>query len=158
MKKLSFSQLADLSDQARQSPRMRMNHNIHTDLSDSIQRLAIAMEPETYIRPHRHMQTFEMLTALKGRFIVLIFDDEGVVVDRMVLGETESVIETPVGGWHAVQSLDKDAVIFEVKYGPYMPAKEEDFAPWSPKPEDEQYKDLMAWYHQAQIGDRWTTS
>ncbi|MEI8634062.1 WbuC family cupin fold metalloprotein [Vibrio sp. PP-XX7] len=126
MNKLSFNHLSTLSDTARQSPRQRMNHNIHTDLSDPVQRLAIAMEPDTYIRPHRHLQTWELLTALRGRFIVLTFDDHGVVINRAVLGESESLIETPIAGWHAVLSLDSDAVIFEVKQGPYMPFREED--------------------------------
>lgn len=31
-----------------------MNHNLHNELADPIQRLAIAMEPATYIRPLRH--------------------------------------------------------------------------------------------------------
>ncbi|WP_258224713.1 hypothetical protein [Aeromonas sp. HMWF014] len=31
-----------------------MNHNQHNELADPIQRLAIAMEPATYIRPLGH--------------------------------------------------------------------------------------------------------
>lgn len=155
MNKLSFDRLSALSTEAKQSPRHRMNHNIHTDLTDPIQRLAIAMEPDTYIRPHRHMQTWELLTSLRGRFIVLTFDDAGIVIDRAVLGEDVSVIETPIAGWHAVLSLDTGAVIFEVKHGPYMPFKEEDFAPWSPAADDDNYKALMSWYRNAEIGQRW---
>jgi len=155
MNKLSFDRLSALSTEAKQSPRNRMNHNIHTDLTDPIQRLAIAMEPDTYIRPLRHMQTWELLTALRGRFIVLTFDDAGMVIDRAVLGEDVSVIETPIAGWHAVLSLDTGAVIFEVKHGPYMPFKEEDFAPWSPAADDDNYKALMSWYRDAKIGQRW---
>ena len=155
MNKLRFDQLSALSTEAKQSPRNRMNHNIHTDLTDPIQRLAIAMEPDTYIRPHRHMQTWELLTSLRGRFIVLTFDDAGIVIDRAVLGEDVSVIETPIAGCHAVLSLDTGAVIFEVKQGPYMPFKEEDFAPWSPAADDDNYKALMSWYRNAEIGQRW---
>ncbi|MFM2484327.1 WbuC family cupin fold metalloprotein [Celerinatantimonas yamalensis] len=156
MNKLSFDRLSTLSDDARQSPRQRMNHNIHSELSDSVQRLAIAMEPDTYIRPHRHMQTWELLTALRGRFIVLTFDDHGVVSNRAILGESESLIETPIAGWHAVLSLEPNAVIFEVKQGPYVPFKEEDFAPWSPAADDDKHKALMSWYRDAQIGQRWS--
>ncbi|SBS33602.1 hypothetical protein MSP8887_03730 [Marinomonas spartinae] len=156
MNKLRFDQLSALSDDARLSPRLRMNHNIHSDLSDPVQRLAIAMEPDTYIRPHRHMETWELLTALRGRFIVLTFDDEGVVINRAILGEEDSVIETPVAGWHAVLSLDTDAVIFEVKQGPYKAFKEEDFAPWSPAADDDNHKVLMHWYRDAQVGQRWS--
>jgi hypothetical protein len=53
MNKLSCERLSGLSKEARLSPRQRMNHNFHAELSDPIQRLAIAMEPGTYIRPHR---------------------------------------------------------------------------------------------------------
>ena len=51
--------------------------------------------------------------------------------------------------------IDTGAVIFEVKHGPYMPFKEEDFAPWSPAADDDNYKALMSWYRNAEIGQRW---
>lgn len=156
MHKLSFDHLSALCDEARQSPRQRMNYNMHTELADPIQRLAIAMEPETYIRPHRHLQTWELLTALRGRFVVLTFDDAGGVIDRAVLGEGVSVTEIPIAGWHAVLSLDTGAVIFEVKHGPYVPFKEEDFAPWSPAADDDNRKALMNWYRDAEIGQSWS--
>lgn len=104
MKKLDVARLASLADEAAHSPRLRMNHNLHQELADPIQRLAIAMEPGTYIRPHRHLQTWELLTSLQGRFVVLNFDDEGTVIARAVLGEETSVLETPVASWHAVLS------------------------------------------------------
>ena len=155
MKKLNFDRLSELSTEAALSPRKRMNQNIHAELSDPIQRLAIAMEPDTYIRPHRHMQTWELLTSLRGRFLVLNFNDDGTVTDRAILGESESVIETPIAGWHAVLSLDTGGVIFEVKHGPYTPFREEDFAPWSPAADNVNYQSLMQWYRDAEIGQRW---
>lgn len=158
MKKLEFDRLSTLSVEAQHSPRKRMNHNLHAELSDPIQRLAIAMEPETYIRPHRHLQTWELLTALRGRFVVLNFDDHGTVIGRAVLGADTSVIETPVSGWHAVLSLDPGAVIFEVKHGPYAPFREEDFAPWSPAVDDDRRRELMRWYRDAQVGQRWRSA
>ncbi|KJN32740.1 hypothetical protein SS37_00040 [Enterobacter sichuanensis] len=36
------------------------------------------------------------------------------------------------GTWHAVLSLDKGGVIFEVKHGGYQPVAGPDFAPWAP--------------------------
>lgn len=155
MKQLSYAQLAALSQQAKDSPRRRMNHNLHTELSDPIQRLAIAMEPDTYIRPHYHRHSWELLTALRGRFVVLNFDAAGVVIERTVLGEDASIIETPLAGWHAVLSLDPGAVIFEVKHGPYAPFSENDFAPWSPPADTTASRRLMAWYATATVGQRW---
>lgn len=155
MKRISAQGLRDLAQAAAASPRLRMNQNLHNDLTDPIQRLAIAMEPGTYIRPHRHENTWELLTALKGRFVVLTFDDAGVVTHRAVLGDSESVIETPKQGWHAVLSLDEGGIIFEVKHGPYAPFEDKDFAPWSPKAEDPKAVELMQWYRSAQPGQRW---
>ena len=155
MNQLSYAQLTALSQQAENSPRRRMNHNLHAELSDPIQRLAIAMEPDTYIRPHHHRHSWELLTALRGRFVVLNFDAAGMVTGRAVLGDDASVIETPLAGWHAVLSLDPGAVIFEVKRGPYAPFGEDDFAPWSPSADSAASRVLMAWYAAAAVGQRW---
>ena len=97
MKKLTSADLTTLSQQARQSPRLRANSNLHRELTDPIQRLAIAMEPDTLILPHRHPHTWEVLTALRGRFTVLVFDDAGRVIERAVLGEDTGVVEIPAG-------------------------------------------------------------
>lgn len=156
MKKMTHEVLAKLGQEAEHSPRHRMNHNLHTELSDPVQRLAIAMEPETYIRPHRHPQTWELLTSLKGRFVVLHFDETGMVTHRCVLGGDTSIIETEAGGWHAVLSLDPGGVIFEVKQGPYAPFKEEDSTPWSPAADAQNHLVLMDWYRKAEVGQRWS--
>lgn len=152
MKRITTTDLTGLGQQARQSPRLRMNHNLHTDLTDPIQRLAIAMEPDTLILPHRHPHTFEVLTALKGRFTVLVFDDAGTVTERAELGEDCSVVEFPAGEWHAVLSRDVGAVIFEVKYGPYVPIADVDVADWG---KGRSAAELNAWYAVARPGDHY---
>lgn len=151
MKKLTTDDLFALSQQAQQSPRLRANSNLHPELSDPIQRLAIAMEPDTLILPHRHPHTWEVLTALRGRFTVLVFDDAGKVTERAELGGDTSVVEIPAGGWHAVLSRDAGAVIFEVKHGPYAPIAEADIAAWS---KGRSAAELNAWYTAAQVGDK----
>ena len=153
MKQLTDVMLKELAAQAGQSPRLRANHNLHTDLGDAIQRLAIAMEPDTLVLPHRHPQTFEVLLPLRGRFVVLTFDDEGVVTERTVLGEGCAVLEFPARKWHAVLSLDKGGVIFEVKRGPYAPIVKSDIAAWS---NGQEAATLNAWYAKAQVGERFT--
>ena len=156
MKQLTNNILDALSQQAQQSPRRRANYNLHTDLSDPIQRLAIAMEPNTFVRPHRHPHTWEMLYPLRGRFIVLHFDELGTVTDRTILGEDCSVLENPAGTWHAVLSMDPGGIIFEVKHGPYAPVSEDDYAPWSQPVEgngEETTAKTNAWYGRACIGD-----
>jgi cupin fold WbuC family metalloprotein len=143
----------ELSRQAALAPRRRANLNLHEELSDAVQRLAIAMEPDTYVRPHRHPHTWELLLPLRGRFLVLYFDDTGTVTARTVLGEHCQVLENPAGQWHAVLSLDAGGVIFEVKLGPYQPLAESDLAPWSPSGDKAEAAGLTARYATAQVGD-----
>ena len=149
MKQLDNTMLDTLAQQAQLSPRKRANYNLHKDLNDPIQRLAIAMEPDTCIRPHRHLQTWELLTALRGRFVVLHFDDSGTVIARAVLGEAVQALEHDAGVWHGVLSLDAGGVIFEVKHGPYLPITASDYFP----DVDLDDASLNAWYAKAQVGD-----
>lgn len=150
MKRLTATDLTALGQQAARSPRLRANSNLHTDLGDPIQRLAIAMEPDTLVMPHRHPHTWEVLTPLRGRFTVLVFDDTGRVTERAELGEDTQVVEIPAGGWHAVLSRDVGAVIFEVKHGPYAPIAETDIAAWG---KGRSAAELNTWYAVAQVGD-----
>ncbi len=152
MKQLTDTLLDGLAAKAAESPRLRANHNLHEQLEDLIQRLAIAMEPDTYVRPHRHVHTWELLAALRGRFVVLLFDEAGVVTERTVLGEECRVLEFPANTWHAVLSLDSGGVIFEVKQGPYAPLTDKDFAPWVSEHADT--AQINAWYARAQVGDK----
>ena len=152
MKTITALQLAELAAQAAASPRRRANLNLHPELDDPVQRLAIAMQPDTIVLPHRHRQSFELLYPLRGRFLVLYFDQAGVVSQRCVLGEDCAVIENPSGQWHAVLSLDDGGVIFEVKQGPYLPVAAEDTAPWARNVSAAHR--LLAWYQGARVGDR----
>ncbi|AXF77869.1 WbuC family cupin fold metalloprotein [Erwinia tracheiphila] len=155
MKHISQSDLNSMSQQAGSVPRLRSHRTLHEELSDPVQRLAIAMEPDTYIRPHRHPQTWELLTPLKGRFVVLQFNDAGEVTDRTVLGEEVVLQEMPAFTWHAVLSLDKGGVIFEVKHGPYQALTEEDCMHWAPPEDGAGTAEVIAWYARAQPGDRY---
>ncbi|WP_067709745.1 MULTISPECIES: WbuC family cupin fold metalloprotein [unclassified Erwinia] len=154
MKQITHADLVKMSGQAASVPRLRAHRTLHEELSDPVQRLAIAMEPGTYIRPHRHPQTWELLTPLKGRFVMLQFDDEGAVTHRTVLGEEVLLQEIPALTWHAVLSLDAGGVIFEVKHGPYQPLTEDDCMHWAPPEGAEGTEAVMAWYAHAQPGDR----
>lgn len=151
MKSLTPAVLDSLVAQAKASPRRRANLNLHDSLDAPVQRLAIAMEPDTVVMPHRHPQTFELLYPLRGRFLVLHFDDAGTVTQRSVLGEDCNVIENPAGQWHAVLSLDNGGVIFEVKQGPYLAVSNVDTASWCTDANN--MGKLLEWYRAARVGE-----
>lgn len=130
--------MEETSKKAAASPRQRMNHNFH-ELSDRVQRMLNAIEPGSYIRPHRHLDPdkMEMFIVLKGKGVVITFDDNGQVLECFLLeagGETIG-LEIPPGGWHTVVSREEGTVFLEVKDGPYVPSTDKDFADWAPLPD-----------------------
>ena len=76
MKKITAELLEEVSQKAMASPRKRMNHNFHEDLGADLQRLLNAMEPYTYIRPHRHADPDreEVFVVLRGTLLAIQFD------------------------------------------------------------------------------------
>ncbi|WP_436263288.1 WbuC family cupin fold metalloprotein, partial [Pseudomonas brassicacearum] len=73
----------ELAEKAAASPRGRQHHNFH-EMDEPCHRMAVGLQPSTYIPPHRHLSAdkAETLLVLKGRLGVLIFDETGAVVDK----------------------------------------------------------------------------
>lgn len=154
MKYINAELLDSLTAKAKESPRKRAHHNLHPELNDPVQRLCIAMEPDTYIRPHRHSdpESWEVLTILRGSLALLFFDDQGNVLERLVLraGGNSLAVEFPKESWHAPISLESGTVVFEVKKGPY---KAPEMFPWSPAEGTSEACQLLQWYRNAKPGD-----
>jgi cupin fold WbuC family metalloprotein len=125
---------------AKSSPRLRMNCNFHEDLNDPVNRLLNAMEPGTYLRPHRHCNPdrHEMFLLLRGRVALFLFDGEGNVTDTVMLDPRRGCYggEIPAGVWHSLLVLETGTVLYEVKQGPFAPLTPDNLAPWSPPVED----------------------
>ncbi len=140
IKRIDKSLLDATSEAAKANPRLRMNYNIHDDLDDPINRLINAMEPGTYVCPHRHTDPpkTEACVVLRGSLDVLIFDDEGNVLQRETLNPGKGVygIDIPAGIWHGLIIREPGTVVYEVKTGPYTPVPETDLAPWAPTVDD----------------------
>jgi cupin fold WbuC family metalloprotein len=158
MKIISASAIADITTAAANSPRLRCNLNLHSQLSDPIQRLFNAFEPESYVRPHRHSDPsrWEVFVAIQGSAVVLTFDTSGAVSERTVIGPAEpaAAVEIPGGVWHTVASLVPGTVLFELKPGPYSPLQDKDFMTWAPAEGESICNELTAWFCRADIGER----
>lgn len=123
---------------ARAGTRGRSNHNLHPTLADPVQRFLNAMQPGSYVRPHRHEPgRWELFLLLDGEAAALLFDDAGEVVETAVLrrGGVRAV-EIAGGVWHTLLALAPDTLLFEVKPGPYTPNADKDFVPWAPREGD----------------------
>ena len=139
MKLIDSKIIVATSLRAKESPRKRMNYNFH-ELEEPLQRLINAVEPDSYVRPHRHLAVdkVEVFLLLKGKGAAFEFDSEGKIIHQTLLERDEGVRGVMInpGCWHTIVALEEGTVFFEVKLGPYEPLSDKDFAPWSPAPED----------------------
>jgi cupin fold WbuC family metalloprotein len=157
MKQIDTTVLDSLTAKARESQRRRAHHNLHPELNDPIQRLCVAIEPGTYIRPHRHTgpETMEVFLLLRGSAVLLFFDDFGRVIERVVLSANGPVFaaEIPAKTLHAMASLESGTVFFEVKQGPYVQPKGNSVAGWAPEEGHPATTRFVEWYCNAKAGD-----
>lgn len=125
---LTNSIIKKLSKEAKSSPRLRMNYNLHESFEDSVQRMFNALEPGTIVPIARHPYSSETLIMLRGKLRVLIYDDnKNIIEDVVIAPNTENIgYHIPKGTWHQVESLEAGTVCFETREGPYAPVAEED--------------------------------
>ena len=121
--------LDNLTEQAKASPRLRMNLDLRNSADDQSQRMLNAIEPGSPLPIHRHRKSSEIVVCLRGRLIEEFYDDlERTCTDRIELSPNGPVValNIPIGQWHTVQSLESGTVIMEVKDGPYEPLSDVD--------------------------------
>lgn len=132
--------LDDVSAQAQLSPRRRKNRNFHESDAQPGHRLLNAIEPGSYIMPHRHRDPDkgETMVVLRGALGLISFDDDGRIVDavKVSAGGTPMGVDIPHGTWHTVFALQSGTVFLEAKAGPYLPLTPDEKAPWAPGEND----------------------
>jgi len=137
IKKIDTALVANCLRKAKESPRKRSHHNFHSELEEPVQRLCIAFTEGTYVRPHRHpaANKWELLLAIQGSSLLVIFDDHGNITEYFELSPSGPLtgVEIPPNTWHTILPNQKESVVMEIKEGPYIPSKPEHFAPWSPE-------------------------
>lgn len=153
MKIISKQLLDETTERAKHSPRLRMNYNFHEELDDPINRLINAIEPGTYLRPHRHLNPDkdETFLLLRGKVGIFLFDNEGNITEKLILDPLAGVYGADIkaGTWHGLLVLETGSVIYEVKQGPFAPLSAENLAPWSPDANDtEKVQAYMEWLAQ----------
>jgi cupin fold WbuC family metalloprotein len=168
MKVFSAEYLNELIAKVQGNPRKRQHRNIHESYHDPCQRLFNAIEPGSYICPHRHVTDprDELLIAVRGSMALVTFDEKGVVTAVVRFGTDRNGdalavgAEVPSKTWHTVIALEPGCVLLEVKAGPFDPSQPKNLAPWAPdeaSPEALAYLDkligLVERYPNGQISD-----
>lgn len=147
--------LDELVDKAVNSKRKRANHNLHERMDDNVQRFFNAMEPQTYVQPHRHCGSdkWELFLILRGSLLAVTFAENGSILSRthLIAGE-DAGLEIPENTWHTLISLESGTLMFESKRGPYSPTNAKDFAHWAPAENDPACADFSEWFINGDIG------
>lgn len=132
---------AMVAEQARRSPRLRMNYNFHRTTDDPVNRLLNVMHRGSYLPVHRHLEPARSETSvvMRGSVGVTVYDGQGGVVARRRVSASGPCrgFDIEAGVWHGLVVLEDDTVLFEVKQGPYAPIAAENVAPWTPDADDE---------------------
>jgi len=113
-----------------------MNYNFHPLDADPLQRMLNAMEPDTYIQPHKHENPDkrEVFFCLKVRILVVEYTEQGDIADFALLDPLMGCYGCEVAPrtYHSIISLQAGSVAYEVKDGPYVQSDDKQFAPWAP--------------------------
>ena len=119
--------LDNLTEQAKASPRLRMNLDLRNSADDQSQRMLNAIEPGSPLPIHRHRHTSETVVCLRGRLVWEFYDElERICTETIELSPNGQVValNIPAGQWHTVCALESGSVILEMKEGKYEPIQD----------------------------------
>jgi len=138
IKRLNQELLDAVAEKAQSRPRLRQNHDFH-EAPEKVQRFLNALQPGTYVRPHRHLRApdgngFEFFLVLQGALGMLILDEQGQVIhtERIEAQGPTRGVELAEGNFHTLIALEPNTVMLELKEGPYQPSTDKDFLPMFP--------------------------
>lgn len=121
---------------ARESPRQRVIAPFHRSPEDPLHRMLNAVQPESYVHPHRHLDPpkAEAWVVLRGSLLFFTFHDDGRVDQRLVIRAAgpRLGVDLVAGVYHSFIALEPDTILYEVKNGPYQASTDKSFAPWAP--------------------------
>ena len=114
--------LDQVSEEAKKSPRLRMNYNFHQSLEDKCHRFLNAVEPGTVVPIHRRVAKDECFVVLRGKVRVTTHNDDGSIIEDVVLSQESGNygVDISKGVWHMVEALKPGSVIFECKEGSFV--------------------------------------
>jgi cupin fold WbuC family metalloprotein len=134
-----------LIEAAGGEPKRRARLNLHNSDDDLLHEMIIAFRGDSLNMPHRHVGKSESMHVMRGRVLVVMFDDQGNESRRIMLGDPSwhalpTVFRMAAPIWHTVIPLDNVVVVHETTNGPFIPGKNMEIPEWAP-PENE----LAAW-------------
>lgn len=118
--------LDELTEKAKESPRLRCNLDLRNTAEDQSQRMLNALEPGTVMPIHRHINSSETCVCVRGHFEEYFYDDHGNLTDTIDMIPGGVVLNIEKGQWHNLKCLESGTVLLEAKDGPYHPLEEDE--------------------------------
>ena len=131
MNLLGSYRVANLFERARSSDRLRAHLNLHENYEEKVQRILIALVRGSYVEPHYHelAAQWEMFTVLQGVIEVKLYKEDGMVISSYLVGEGQDalIVHFEPGDIHSVECVSGQALMLEVKEGPFIPKYAKNF-------------------------------
>lgn len=118
--------LDELTEQAKNNPRLRCNLDMRNSPDDQSQRMLNALEPGTVLPIHRHKGSSETVACIRGHFEEYLYDEQGNLTDTIDMVPGGVVLNIDKGQWHSLKCLESGTVLFEAKDGAYRPLDEDE--------------------------------
>lgn len=132
---VSDEDIAFIKKQAVANDRKRARICAHRDSSDTLHEMIIAIADSSYICPHKHNGKSESFHIIEGEVDVVIFDEDGAVVDVIELGPLgsgkNSFYRLSEALFHTVLVKSDVLVMHETTNGPFI-ANQTEMAPFAP--------------------------
>ncbi len=96
-----------------------------------------ALQPGTYVTPHRHMnpEKTETILVISGSMLFVQFDEMGKLLNHTLIQPGTEVFGIDVAPhiYHTFIALKPDTLLFEIKDGPYDHDTDKDIPDWAPR-------------------------
>lgn len=127
--KITQALLDKLTEEAKASPRLRMNYDLRNSETDQSQRMLNAIEPGSVVPIHRHQDSSETVVCLRGKVVEEYYDElERICTEAIELSPNGPVValNIPAGQWHTIKAIESGTVILEMKNGEFKPLSDVD--------------------------------
>ena len=119
----------------RLTSKRRARINAHPGHDDALHEMIVAIEPASYIRPHKHPGKSEAFHIIEGEVDVVVFGDNGAIDEIVSLGEKGGhrpfYYRMSAARFHTLVIRSELLIVHEITNGPFSPdaAVYADFAP-----------------------------
>ena len=108
-----------------QTPKRRARINAHPGHDDALHEMIIAIEPASYIRPHRHPGKSEAFHIVEGEVDIIVFRDDGAIDEIVSLGEKGGLrpfyYRMSEARFHTLIIRSDLLIVHEITNGPFRP-------------------------------------